>query len=181
MSGLAEDETLLKPGQSVTIRVAGVLSEEAAAINGPYAISDSGMIRLHLLDPITASGLTPSALSKHIEETYKRALLLTKPTIEIRTSNADPEKAHTVSVLGGVQSQSTVPLNPNWTILDAITECGGFSAWSDRNKVILIRNGERTIHDLSKTTAKENVLLKPGDTIIVRKRCELAAGSRTSG
>ncbi|MEM0895414.1 MAG: polysaccharide biosynthesis/export family protein [Verrucomicrobiota bacterium] len=165
----AQGEPTLKAGETFTLRISGVPPEDSAAINGPYTISNSGMIRLHLLDPVSASGLTPSALSSRIEQTYKQAEIYTKPTVNVIVSGGGPQERY-VTVMGEVAAQGPVPYNPNLTLLAAVAQARGFSDFANREQVIVVRNGERTIHDLSRAGTKDDIVLKPGDTVVVRDK-----------
>lgn len=164
---LAQGEPILKKGETFTLRISGVPANEAAVINGPYTISDDGMIRLHLINPVNASGLTPSRLSAKIETTYKSAEIYTKPTVNINVAGGGAAERY-VTVMGEVAAQGPVAYNPNLTLLAAIGQARGFTDYADKKQVILVRNGQRTYHDLSRAGTKDDVVLKPGDQIAVR-------------
>ena len=164
---LAQGEPILKKGETFNLRISGVPANEAAVINGPYTISDDGLIRLHLINPVSASGLTPSKLSAKIESTYKSAQIYTKPTVNINVSSQGGTERY-VTVLGEVAAQGPVAYNPNLTLLAAIGQARGFTDFADRKQVILVRNGKRTYHDLSRAGSKDDVVLKPGDQVAVR-------------
>ncbi|MEM9479203.1 MAG: polysaccharide biosynthesis/export family protein [Verrucomicrobiota bacterium] len=164
---LGQGEPVLKAGETFNLRISGVPPEDAAALNGPYTISNSGMIRLHLLDPVSAQGLTPSQLSSKIEQTYKTAEIYTKPTVNVIVSGGGPGERY-VTVMGEVAAQGPVPYNPNLTLLAAVAQARGFSDFADREEVIVVRNGNRTIHNLSRAGTKDDIVLKPGDQVIVK-------------
>jgi protein involved in polysaccharide export with SLBB domain len=168
----AQGEPILKAGETFTLRISGVPGNDAAVINGPYTISDAGMIRLHLIDPVSASGLTPSKLSVKIEASYKRAQIYTKPTVNINVSGGGSVERY-VTIMGEVSAQGPVAYNPNLTLLAAIGQARGFTDFADRKQVILVRKGTRTYHDLSRAGTKDDVVLKPGDQIAVRNENKL--------
>ncbi|PLX40438.1 MAG: sugar ABC transporter substrate-binding protein [Deltaproteobacteria bacterium] len=79
-----------------------------------------------------------------------------------------------ISVSGAVNAPTTLVYSHNMKILDAIYAAGGFSAFANREKVILLRTGaEKRVLNLEEVMDGEsvdaNILLTPGDHIIVKE------------
>jgi protein involved in polysaccharide export with SLBB domain len=170
-SAQAQTEQPFKPGEQMKITLSGVpASESNMMASSIYTVSDSGTIALTHINEIRATGLTPSNLSRTIEAIYKRAGIYTNPRINV-VRVADPNSnTQVVSVSGEVQSPRTVQLRPGMKLLESIVDCGGFSAYTQGAKVLLIRNGRTTTHNLKNVSKnpEQNVELKPGDSVIVK-------------
>lgn len=168
-SAALAQEPILEPGQSFSLRAAGIPVDEAAAISQTYTISDGGTIKLLYLSEMRAAGLRPSELSRKIESGYKAAQIYTKPNVVISLLEAGTMQRF-VSVMGEVNSRQTVGYTPGITMLDAVARCGGFSDFADPKKVKLTRRGKASYHDLSRTTSADNAVLQPNDILTVPAR-----------
>ncbi len=166
---LFAQESILKAGQSFTLKVSGVPAEDMASLSGIYSVGQSGTIRLQYLEPVRAVGLRPSELAAKIEKAYKTAQIYTKPTINIALAQ-DTKSAQMVTVNGEVKAPRGVPYNVGMKMLDAIAQCSGFTDFADKKKVILVREGKRSEHDLRTAGGKSDAVLKPGDQIVVKQR-----------
>jgi len=164
-SGLAQ-ETTIKTGQSLQIKVTGIPQEDQVALGGVLTIGDDGLLRLQYINPVKAIGLKPSDLAKRIEAEYKSAEIYTNPTVNILA--ADPEGTRFISVLGEVRQPTNVPYRPGMTVLDAIAACGGFSDFAKPKEIKLVSGGETRVLDLRKAGgADASIKIKIGDQIIV--------------
>ena len=162
-------EPILEPGQSFSLRIAGIPNDEQASINQTYTISDAGTIKLLYLPEMKAAGLRPSQLARNIESGYRSGQIYTKPNIVISLLEAGTVQRF-VSVMGEVNARQTVGYTPGLTILDAVARCGGFSDFADPKKVKLTRKGKVSYHDLSRTTSADNAILLPNDILTVPPR-----------
>ena len=121
------------------------------------------------LKEMQAAGMKPSQLMRKVEKAYIDAEIFTKPNVVIILGEAGALQRY-VSVLGEVNTRRGVSVTPGITLLDAIAQCGGFSDFANPKKVKLTRGGKVTIHDLTRTTSKDNVKLEPNDIINVPSR-----------
>lgn len=82
-----------------------------------------------------------------------------------------------ISIVGAVNRPTIVPYREGLTILDVILTAGGFTEFAKENDVKILRkkeNGERVeitvrAKDLMKGNIKENVMIEPGDFIVVKE------------
>ena len=80
-----------------------------------------------------------------------------------------------IYTLGKLNSPGPYALIPNMTVLQALSTAGGFAQWADEKNIIIVRReGEKEIQIpfnykeyISWKKAEQNILLKPGDTIVV--------------
>ena len=164
-------EELLRPGDQINLKIAGVPAPDIASVSGLYTVSGTGKIRLpHLEIDIQAAGLPPSRLAMAIESAYQTAEIYTKPTIIINVDGI--AAARFVSISSEVKQPGDVPFRPDLTLLSAISGRGGFTDFADTRHVKLIRGNQTTVHDMRKISEnpERDVKLRPGDRIIVPQR-----------
>lgn len=163
-------ETPLKPGDQVKITITGVpAGDQQSMALQLYIVSNDGTIRLqHLKSEVRAAGLTPTALARQIENTYKSARIYTNPAINI-SRNQTADSAQMVTVSGNVRVGGAVVYRPGLKLMEAIAEKGGFDDFANTKKVRLVRGQRTTEYDLSNISQNPqvNVALQPGDLIIV--------------
>lgn len=126
-------DLILGPGDVISIQVA-----DDPDIAGKYLISDSGEISIPTVpDPIHASGLTTSQLSKGIAKGLKDAQILNDPVVSIFV---EEYHSHTVTVLGAVVRPGSYPVEKHTTVLEVISEAGGLLP-SAGNLVTIAKGG----------------------------------------
>jgi polysaccharide export outer membrane protein len=84
-------------------------------------------------------------------------------------------RSRVVYTIGKVKNPGTGPLGPQMTVLQALSAAGGFTEWADTKHVLIIRRegGKETQFKFnyneytSGDNMGQNILLKPGDTIVV--------------
>lgn len=164
-------ETRLKRAEQISITLTGAPPADAQQMGSqPYTISDAGTINLqYLRSEIKAVDLTPSELARHIAAAYRNAGIYTNPTINV-TRVMGTQTQETVTVSGEVKVPGTVVWRPGLTIIEAISEKGGFSDFGNPGKVKLMRQGkspqELDLRNISRNPAN-NVVLQVKDIILV--------------
>jgi polysaccharide biosynthesis/export protein len=135
-------------------------------------VRPDGQISLPLIGDVNASGLTPTALKDAIAnklKEYKETPLVSVIVVEINSYN--------IFVMGEVVHPGKYSLKSNTTLLQALSLAGGFTPYASRNKILLMRKDPATFavseirvkYDkiLSGNDPQRDILLKPGDTIVV--------------
>jgi polysaccharide export outer membrane protein len=147
--------------------VIGVHFWKDTEMTGDHPVRPDGRITLPLLGDIVAAGQTPDALAAEIQ---KLALKFQKdPTVNVIVRQINSRK---VFITGQVTTPGAYPLVGPRTVMQAITLAGGVTEYADKKNITVIRM-DGTTHkvnysDLSKgKNLKQNILLKPGDQIIV--------------
>jgi polysaccharide export outer membrane protein len=133
-------------------------------------VRTDGKISLPLIDEVQAAGLTPLKLKEVLTEKFKK--FVDNPLVTVMVREA---RSFKVYVSGQVAKPGVFTLVGETTILQIIPMAGGFTEWANQRKVLLIRreNGResRITINYKKIISGEdinaNILLKPGDTIIV--------------
>ena len=140
------------------------------ALSRTVSVRIDGNISLPLIHEIKAAGLTPLQLEAAITETLKG--FYENPNVSVTVTEANSFKVY---ISGEVMKPGVYRLRDETTILQIIPMAGGFTDWAKRKKILVIRkeNGKekRFTVDYNKATKGDdpnsNVVLKPGDTIIV--------------
>lgn len=152
---------------SIQISIIGVPSEEAARINTTYPVDSAGNIRMWGIGTLRAAGLSPTALSKKIEQAYKSAEIYTSPTFHIQTGSTENELQQLVTVMGSVNRPGTVPYLKGMTLAQALAAVGGPSTFGTTKRVTVWREGKK--YELSPRTNERHKLERifPDDVIEV--------------
>jgi polysaccharide export outer membrane protein len=133
-------------------------------------VRPDGMISLPLLGDVKAVGLTPMQLSMVLTEKLRKYVTDPQVTIIVNQINS-----RVIYIVGEVNRAGTFPMLPNMTVLMALSGAGGFTQFANTKKIYVLRNEngvQRKFPFNYKEAIKgnrtgENILLKPGDTIVV--------------
>jgi protein involved in polysaccharide export with SLBB domain len=169
------EEFILRPSDTIQLRIAGVPANDAKAVTGEYTIDGQGYISLANLGRIKISGLTVPAAQTLIETGYRAHDIYTRPTITITIGTTH----RWVNVGGAVKTPQRIAYKSDLTVLATINAAGGFSSSADEQKVRLLRADEVMIIDTKKIRANPSldIPLEPGDRIEVpREETPLVGG-----
>jgi polysaccharide export outer membrane protein len=133
-------------------------------------VRPDGKISLPLINDVQAAGLTPADLATEITGRLKK--FLNDPQVTVIVTQINSRRVY---VVGGVIRAGAYPLLPGMTVLQAISSAGGFTVYADTKAIRVVRvvDGKQTelpfdYHAVLKgSKSSENILLLPGDTIVV--------------
>ena len=134
-------------------------------------VRPDGRISLPLIGDVKASGQTPSELTAQI--TSRFAEFMEGPAVSVILKEVN---SYSIYVVGQVAKPGRYFLKSKTTLLQAITLAGGFKPKADHNRIVILRwQGPKTEVKLKANYtnmvlnehASENIVLKPGDTIVV--------------
>lgn len=134
-------------------------------------VRPDGRISVPLVDDVQAAGLTTDELKLVLQE--KLAEYVKAPEV---TVIVDQVQSRRIYLLGGVTRQSTIPLNQDMRVLDAISVAGGFTTFADKDNVRVLRRTPEGLKEYrfdydaflrGDAPLESNFLLQPGDTIVV--------------
>jgi polysaccharide export outer membrane protein len=140
-------------------------------ISRTVPVRPDGKISLPLIGEIQASGMTPLQLQDDIAQRLKSFLANPEVTVIV----TDP-RSHHFNIVGQIAKPGEYALSQSMTVLDAISVAGGFRDFAKETKIYVLRtkpdgSQERlpfNYKDAIKGKKPENnVVLKPGDTIVV--------------
>jgi polysaccharide biosynthesis/export protein len=129
-----------------------------------------GKISLPLVGEIQASGLTPMQLKQILIQKLQEYVDVPNVTITVMEANS-----FKVYISGQVAKPGVYTLRSETKILQFIPMVGGFTEWANQRKILLVRKAQgqekRITINYKKIVSGEdlsqNLVLKPGDTIIV--------------
>jgi polysaccharide export outer membrane protein len=133
-------------------------------------VRPDGKISLPLLKDIQASGLTTLELGKAIHDGLTK--YLTDPEVTVTVTEINSRRVY---ITGEVTRAGALPLLPNMTVLQALSSAGGFTQFAKLKSIYVLRNegGKQVRHPFNYKEVvrgknqEENILLQPGDVIIV--------------
>jgi polysaccharide export outer membrane protein len=133
-------------------------------------VRPDGLISVPLLDDVAAAGLTAEEMKEILTQEYSE--YISNPEVSVVVVQTGSRR---VSVIGEVQRPGPIPLVTDLRMLEALSAAGGFSTFANRRAVQLIRyvGDEEFVYIFDyKAFIKgdapgSNVLLEPGDTIVV--------------
>lgn len=139
-------------------------------ISGDVTVRPDGKISLPLLNDVQAAGLTPDQLREKIVDEAKRYIDDPNATVVVKAINSLK-----VFITGQVSKPGPYPLTAPTTVLQLISTAGGLNEYAKTKGIMIMRteNGRQlALHfnykDVIKgKNLKQNILLKPGDTVIV--------------
>jgi len=134
-------------------------------------VRPDGRISVPLLNDVRAAGLTPLALRQTLTEGYRE--YVTAPGVSVVVKEIHSRK---VFVTGEVASPGAYDLQPRTKLMQALALAGGLTPYA-KKKVVVLRDSRDGKSDrryeidisaiLSGKRPGDNLLLQPGDTVIV--------------
>jgi polysaccharide export outer membrane protein len=140
-------------------------------LSADVVVRPDGKISLPMLNDIQAAGFTPEQLSVVVKGTARKYIVDADATVIVKEV-----RSRKVFVIGEVGKPGPVLLTSEMNVLQLIAEAGGFLEHANRSNVVIVRkeNGhEQRLKFNYKDVVKgkkveQNILLQPGDTILVR-------------
>jgi len=138
-----------------------------------YRVSPDGTVDFPYIHRQTVSGLEPQQVVDLVRKKLIEADILRDPSVAIDVREYNSKR---VVVLGQVQKPGSFPLTPGFTLIQAISQAGGFSAIANRDRINLTRKtaGQTRTIVLSVDAITDGTLpdipLQAGDTIFVGER-----------
>ena len=138
-------------------------------------VRPDGRITTPLIADMPAVGKTP----KQLADDMKAALTkyIENPLVSVIVNNFSGTFSQQVRIVGATEKPASIPYRANMTLLDAMISVGGLSEYAAGNRARLVRFNKEAgkqqeyqvrIGDLLKRgDSKANVMLAPGDVIII--------------
>ena len=146
-----------------------VWHEPEASVSSTVVRTD-GLISLPLIKEIQAAGFRPTELEKLITERLSKQIRNADVTVLVKEIHSEK-----IYLIGALKKEAQLVLKSQITVLQAIAEAGGLTDYAKRNKIYVLRQENskqlRFPFDYSAVIRGEhmeqNIILKPGDTIVV--------------
>jgi len=139
-------------------------------LNRRIRVPPEGKNTLPLIGEIQTKGVSVYQINEKIKEELSNYLVNPEVSVEVTSF-----KGQKIFVLGEVHRPGVYQIDPPTTVLEAISNAGGFNLDGKSSSVLLIRGGpekpEVKTLDLKKTLEKgkvsQNILLQTGDVVYV--------------
>jgi polysaccharide export outer membrane protein len=139
-------------------------------MSSEVAVRPDGKISLPLINEIEASGLTPDQLRDRIAVAAARYIAEPTVSIVVREINS-----RVVYITGEVNKPGAYPLMAPTTVMQLISLAGGLREYAKTKEIVIIRTqgGKQSAISfnykelLGRKKLTQNIVLQPGDTIVV--------------
>ena len=138
-------------------------------------VRPDGRITTPLITDMPAVGKTPSMLAEDLK--LQLSQYIQEPLVSVIVNKFAGTFSQQVRIVGATEKPASLPFRANMTLLDAMIAVGGLSEWAAGNRARLVRFdkelGKQTEYSLRlgdllrKGDSKANVMLAPGDVIII--------------
>jgi polysaccharide export outer membrane protein len=164
------------PVESTTIGAGDVFSLTIVGedkLPKEFRVSPDGTVDFPYIHRHHVAGLEPQDVVDLVRKKLMDAEILRDPSVAIDVKEYNSKR---VVVLGQVQKPGSFPLTPGFTLIQAISQAGGFNTIANRDRVNLTRRtaGQTRTVVLSVDAITEGTLpdipLQSGDTIYVIER-----------
>ncbi len=138
-----------------------------------YQVASDGTVDLPYIHRVKVSGLEPQQIAALVRKKLMEQKILTDPSVVVSVKEYNSKR---VTVLGQVQKPGSFPFSSGLTLIQAISQAGGFNSIANKDKVNLTRktsNGAKTVMvsvDAITGGRSPDILLQAGDQIYVRER-----------
>lgn len=138
-------------------------------------VRPDGRITTPLITDMPAVGKTPSMLAQDIR--LQLSQYIEDPLVSVIVNKFAGTFSQQVRIVGATEKPASIPFRANMTLLDAMIAVGGLSEYAAGNRARLVRfdkaSGKQKEYALrlgdllKKGESKANVMLEPGDVIII--------------
>ena len=138
-------------------------------------VRPDGRITTPLITDMPAVGKTPSMLAEDLK--LQLSQYIQEPLVSVIVNKFAGTFSQQVRVVGATEKPASLPYRANMTLLDAMIAVGGLSEFAAGNRAKLIRFDKESGRQrefaiklgdlLKKGDSKANVMLMPGDVIII--------------
>jgi polysaccharide biosynthesis/export protein len=150
-----------------------VLVWKNADLSKVVTVRPDGRISLPLIGEVQAAGLTANqvneTISGKLREYYKEP-----PSVSLIVQQAN---SYVIYVMGEVQRPAQYQVKRGTTFLQAIALAGGFTPFASTNDIVVLRKSNENNQQIaipirykdivSGRNLGNNILLKPGDTVVI--------------
>jgi polysaccharide biosynthesis/export protein len=159
-----EEFYLIGAGDSLNINI-----WKEPTLSGNVKVRPDGYVTLPLINEVQVTGQTTGQLRKTLEDKYRE--FTTDPFVTIRVEGIASSE---VFLVGQIGKTGAFPLSGNETLLQLLTRAGGLGVFADRSNIRVVRRDGSKITEyivdydaIIKGDLKQDVILRPGDRIIV--------------
>ena len=161
-------EYLIGPGDTLDVFVWG---QPELSITVP--VRPDGRVSTPLIDDLVAVGKTPTQLSEEMQDILSE--YIRSPEVNVIVQDFVGTFGSQIRVLGQVTEPGSVAYRERMTLLDVIMEAGGLTRFAAGNRGRLVRTTDGSSEEfrvrvgdlVNKGRIEENVVMRPGDIVII--------------
>lgn len=146
----------LRPGDAIRVQV---WREED--LSGEFIVDQTGHVVLPLVGPKDVTGVPIDSLQAALVSDYRR--YLENPSITVTALQR-------IAVLGEVRQPGLYPVDPTFTVTEALALAGGVAPSGDQGDIRLVRDGVVIRQTLDQSVRMGSLALRSGDQIVVGQR-----------
>jgi polysaccharide biosynthesis/export protein len=161
-----ENSLLIGPGDNLHITVLDMPEMEQYA-----RVTDAGDVPVQGVGNVRVANMSPSEAASSIHDRFVNSHFLNHPEVSVVV---DQYATQEVTLIGEFKTPGAYPIATPRPILDVIALGGGLTDFADR-EIVVERNGDQTnpirynVSNDPQQAIKEQVLVNPGDTVVVAK------------
>jgi len=156
---------IIQPGDVLEVQV-----WKETEVSKQVPVRPDGKISLPLINDVQAAGLTAVQLTADLTEKFKK--FISEPQVTVIVTQVNSQRIY---VMGEVLRGGTYPLLPGMTVLQGLSDAGGFTPFANPKKIYVLRDqgGKQTKLPFNYSAVvkgkapEQNVPLVAGDTIVV--------------
>jgi polysaccharide export outer membrane protein len=157
---------VIGPGDVLQI----IVAKEPEASAPVVVVRSDGMISLPLLKEVSAAGLTPRELEKLITQSLSKLIRDADVTVLVKEIHSEK-----IYMIGALRREGPIVMAGPMTVLQAISEAGGFTDYAKRSRIYVLRqdHGKQMRYPFDYNAVirgdhpEENITLQPGDSVVV--------------
>jgi polysaccharide export outer membrane protein len=130
-------------------------------LSGDFQVNESGQVVLPKLGSVAVEAISRDSLRRSLLAAY--ATYLRNPSIDVVLLRR-------VNVLGAVRNPGLYPVEPTMTVADAVALAGGPSPDGKRDRIDLVRGGDKLMVRLDPATRLGDTPIRSGDQLYVPQR-----------
>lgn len=135
-------------------------------LTGLVDVRPDGMISMPLIGEIKADGTTVSELRESLRAKLEDFLI--KPEVDVQVTKVNSKKFY---IFGEVGKPGEFPLVGSLTVLDALSNAGGFRDFANQKKIYILRGTKKLPFNYKEVSQgkhmEQNIRLENGDRIFV--------------
>lgn len=165
------EEYIIGPLDQITVHVWRNPELSAEKIQ----VRPDGRITMPLVRDMTAVGKTPTQLQNDIRDVLEQ--YIEQPIVSVIVNEFVSTFEQQIRIVGSTEKPASLPYRANMTVLDAMIAVGGLGEFASGNNAKLLRyeGANRNQKEyrlrladlLKRGDSSANVMLKPGDVIII--------------
>ena len=130
------------------------------------AVRPDGKITMPLIGELQAGGMTPIETGSEISKALNK--YINTPDVSVTVVQVNSKKYY---ITGEVMKTGAFPLAVPTTVLQALSQAGGFKEFANKKKIRILRGNKPMFFNYNDVVKgkhpEQNILLDPGDYIIV--------------